>query len=256
MIPLALLVVVPPAPIIPQVTVPAGSEQASGPRPNRDPDAVPDGSPVATDKTTLSFNLSAVSDYRLRGISQSNGRPVVQGSAEAAAPAGFYVGLWGSTIANYEGSHVEVDVYGGFRTTVAKFDLDAGIISYLYPGADGVSSAEVYASGAHDLGGAKIKVGVSYTPHQSELGKADGLYLFAETEKRLTGLPVTVRGHVGRETGVNTVTGAPKFDWLLGADVPVGPATVSLAWVDARYRGRLTERNHRTRLVAAVAFDF
>lgn len=235
---------------------PAASGQASGPRPNRDPDAIPDGRAPEGTKPTISLNASIVSDYRLRGITQSAGRAAVQASVELVSPAGFYTGAWGSSIAAYEGAHTELDFYGGYRTKVTNVDLDVGIISYLYPGADGVSSAELYVTGAQGIGDATIQFGISYTPRQSELGDGDGLYLFTEAEKPLPGLPFTVRGHLGRETGVNTITGSPKLDWLLGADAHAGPATISLAWVDARYRGRKNQNHDGGSVVAAVAFDF
>lgn len=236
--------------------VPTASEQASGPRPNRDPDAIPDGKATDSTKPTISLNASVVSDYRLRGITQSAGHTAVQASVELGSPAGFYTGAWGSSIAAYEGAHTELDFYGGYRTKVTNVDLDIGIISYLYPGADGVSSAEVYATGAQGIGDATIKFGISYTPHQSELGDGDGLYLSTEVEKPLPRLPLTVRGHIGRETGVNTITGSPKLDWLLGVDAHTGPATISLAWVDARYRGRSSQDHHSGSVIAAVALDF
>jgi len=234
----------------------AAPDQASGPRPNRDADAIPDRrTPDAADPT-VSCNAAIVSDYRLRGVTQSAGHAAVQASVEATSRAGFYTGAWGSSIAPYDEAHTELDVYGGYRAKVASVDLDVGLISYFYPGADGASSAEMYATGARALGTMAVKVGVSYTPHQAELGPGDGLYVFAEAEKTLPVLPVTVRGHIGRETGVNTITGSPKLDWLLGADTNIGPATISLAWVDARYRGRGSQERHDGNVVAALSFDF
>lgn len=243
-------------PVFSDPAVVAPSEEASGPRPNRDPDAIPDGKRTAEDRSTLAYNLSVVSDYRLRGISQTDGHAAVQASVEASEPTGFYTGLWGSTIAAYEGAHAEVDAYGGYRTTISGWVVDTGIISYFYPGADGVSSAELYASGAHALGDAEIKAGVSYTPHQSELGAADGLYLFADVSKPLPRLPITLRAHLGRETGVNTITGSPKIDWLVGAELRTNLGTCSLAWVNACYKGCLVEHSNQGRLVAALAVDF
>jgi len=247
-----------PAVIISVASTPVSAtyEQGPGPRPNRDPDAIPDGKATDGTKPTISLNASVVSDYRLRGITQSASHAAVQASVEVTSPAGFYTGAWGSSIAAYEGAHTELDFYGGYRTNVTSVDLDIGIISYLYPGADGVSSAEMYATGARGIDDATIKFGISYTPRQSELGHGDGLYLFTEAEKPLPGLPFTVRGHIGRETGVNTITGTSKLDWLLGADAHAGPATISLAWVDARYRGRKGQDHHGGSIVTAVAFYF
>ncbi|MFD1785970.1 TorF family putative porin [Sphingomonas floccifaciens] len=255
MIPLALVAFLLPTPTD-GVPVPTPPVQTNGPRPNRDPDAIPDGKRITGDTPVVNINLSAVSDYRFRGITQTDGDPAVQGSVEATAPSGIYAGLWGSTIAAYEGAHTEVDVYGGYRTVLSGWSVDVGIISYLYPGADNVSSAEIYGSGAHAVGDGEVKLGISYTPHQAQLGDTDGLYVFTDVSTPLPRVPVTVRAHLGREAGVNTTTDAPKIDWLVGADFATGPVTLSLAWVDARYRGRLAEEDSKGRLVAALALDF
>ena len=241
---------------VPSNPTAAGSEQASGPRPNRNPDAIPDGKATNGCKINISVNASAVSDYRFRGVTQSAGHAAVQGSVEVTSAVGLYTGAWASSIAAYEGAHAELDFYGGYRTKVTSIDLDIGVISYLYPGADGTSSAEVYVAGARDVGDATAKLGISYTPQQAALGPGNGVYVFAEAEKPLPGLPLMVRSHIGRETGVNTVTGTPKLDWLLGVDARTGPATISLAWVDARYRGRKGQHQHGGSVVAALAFDF
>jgi uncharacterized protein (TIGR02001 family) len=86
----------------------------------------------------LSFNVGAVSEYRYRGISQSRLKPALQGGIDYAAPNGFYVGTWASTIKWIKDAggdaKVEVDLYGGYKTEVAKgLTLDVGGLYYLYP---------------------------------------------------------------------------------------------------------------------------
>jgi uncharacterized protein (TIGR02001 family) len=87
----------------------------------------------------LSFNVGAVSEYRYRGISQSRLKPALQGGVDYAAPSGFYVGTWASTIKWIKDipggdAQVEIDLYGGYKTEVAKgLTLDVGGLYYLYP---------------------------------------------------------------------------------------------------------------------------
>lgn len=230
------------------------SDQTAGPRPNRDPEAVPDGRRPVDDRVTFEASVSLVSDYRFRGIEQSDGEPAVQGSVEAASPAGLYAGAWTSTASAYAGSDVEVDLYGGYRAEAAGLNLDAGVISYFYPGASASSSIELYASVAHDVGNVTVKGGASYAPRQPVLGDTDGLYLFAEVEAPLPALPLTVRAHVGRERGVNVGTGVSKVDWLIGADYAVEPFTLSVAWVGAGYGRHAFEPPPRG-IVASLSFD-
>src|SRR4051812_5648409 len=82
----------------------------------------------------LSFNVSVVSDYRFRGISQSRLDPALQGGVDYALPAGFYIGAWASTIhwikdagkiANVDtgSAPVEIDLYGGYKGEIVKDSL-------------------------------------------------------------------------------------------------------------------------------------
>src|SRR4051812_42572251 len=86
---------------------------------------------------TLSFNVGAVTDYRYRGISQSRLRPALQGGVDFAHKSGFYVGTWASTIKWIKDaggdSNVEIDLYGGYKTTFSGVGLDVGLLRYYYP---------------------------------------------------------------------------------------------------------------------------
>ena len=87
----------------------------------------------------LSFNVGAVSEYRYRGIGQTRLKPALQGGIDYAAANGFYVGTWASMIKWIKDipggdASVEVDLYGGYKTEVAKgLTLDVGGLYYLYP---------------------------------------------------------------------------------------------------------------------------
>jgi len=87
---------------------------------------------------TLSGNLTLVSDYRFRGISQTLGGPAVQGGFDYAHSSGLYLGNWNSNVSGVSfpnGAGVEMDFYGGWRGEVgAGLTLDVGGVYYLYPG--------------------------------------------------------------------------------------------------------------------------
>ncbi|MFL6696649.1 MAG: TorF family putative porin [Vitreoscilla sp.] len=91
---------------------------------------------------SISFNVGAVSDYRVRGIAQTSFKPAIQGGIDFADKSGFYLGTWASNVrwvkalnGATKGS-VEVDVYGGYRGALDVLPLtyDAGLITYQYPG--------------------------------------------------------------------------------------------------------------------------
>jgi uncharacterized protein (TIGR02001 family) len=93
---------------------------------------------------TLSYNLGGVTDYRYRGISQSGGKPALQGGIDFAHKSGFYLGTWGSTIRWIKDSStggatakgpVELDLYGGYKGAITDtFSYDLGGLYYWYVG--------------------------------------------------------------------------------------------------------------------------
>lgn len=84
-------------------------------------------------------NVALTSDYMFRGLTQSWGRPAIQGGADYASPNGFAAGFWGSSISDrsYPGGAMELDLYASYGQS---FDGDwswrAGLYGYVYPGAN------------------------------------------------------------------------------------------------------------------------
>ncbi len=97
---------------------------------------------LAADDFAISGNIALTSDYRFRGISQSDEDPAVQGGFDVGFEPGFYLGTWGSSIdfggGNDTGSFstVELDYYGGWRGPIgdSDFGIDVGYVYYQYPG--------------------------------------------------------------------------------------------------------------------------
>lgn len=95
--------------------------------------------PAPTPTWTTVGNMSLVSDYIFRGISQTQHKPAIQASLEFDHANGFYVGTFGSGVSNAaypNGSGTEIDLYGGYRYSLAEdSNIDSGVVSYWYPGA-------------------------------------------------------------------------------------------------------------------------
>ena len=88
------------------------------------------------------FGTAFTTDYELRGISQSNHKPAVQGYFEVDYTATdwlkLYAGVWGSSL--YTGfADAEFDITGGARFSWGNFGLDLGYVYYEYP--DGVAAS-------------------------------------------------------------------------------------------------------------------
>jgi uncharacterized protein (TIGR02001 family) len=119
---------------------------------------------------TISGNFGLTSDYRFRGISQSDKKPAIQGGIDFAHKSGLYAGNWNSSVSDFaspRGSGIEMDFYGGYKAEVMGIGLDLGTIYYYYPGAqtgaanfkNPVNTHEVYIG----LGWGPLSLKTSYT---------------------------------------------------------------------------------------------
>jgi hypothetical protein len=86
----------------------------------------------------LAFGAAIQSDYRFRGISQSNRQPSVAAYFEPRYNINpnlqLYAGLGGASISFPNRAAAEIDFYAGIRPTFGNLALDFGVFYYWYPG--------------------------------------------------------------------------------------------------------------------------
>ncbi len=190
---------------------------------------------------TVSGGATLVSDYRFRGISQTDKRFALQASVTLAHGSGFYTSVWGSSIDDYvaQGADVELDLIAGYRRTFGGTTVDAGVLYYYYPGSGGGNTdfVEPYVLVAHTLGAVTAKLTANYAPSQSALtvgaGDEDNLYLAGDLSAALPDTPLTLTAHLGHSFGPSYLTiGEEYTDWSLGASYGVGALTLGLSYVD------------------------
>jgi uncharacterized protein (TIGR02001 family) len=115
----------------------------------------------------VTYNIGFVTDYIVRGITQTSHNPALQGGADYAHGSGFYVGAWASNVRWIKDSGavksgdgiLELDTYLGFKNyVVADVSYDIGLTRYNYLGnyepntAGGFNNAdtlEAYVAVAH-----------------------------------------------------------------------------------------------------------
>jgi len=113
---------------------------------------------------TLAGNVAIGSDYRFRGFSQTDYQPTIQGGVDFAHKSGLYLGNWNSNVSSslYNGAPIEMDFYGGWKTTIEGFGLDLGVLYYYYPGS-GDDPAKVKAKNFEAyIGGSYGPVSLKY----------------------------------------------------------------------------------------------
>ena len=204
-------------------------------------------SPVAAADLGSGFAVNGgatlVSDYRFRGISQTNKRFAVQGTFTLSHSSGFYATWWGSSIDDYvaAGSDAENDLIIGYKKTFKSTTIDGGILYYFYPGGCcGIPTdfAEPYLKVTQAFGPVSATGTIAYAPKQSALsvgnGKEDNLYLAGDLAYSIPKTPVGLTAHFGHSFGPSYLTiGDAYSDWSLGATVTVKNLVVGLQYVDA-----------------------
>ena len=126
-----------------------------------------------TSPWTLSSNVSVVSNYYARGVSQSWNMPALQGGADILHANGFYAGAFGSTISErtYVGGSTEFDLYGGYNGTIAAVEglgWTVGAIGYFYPG--GGWDRYKALTDTEGRKGVGVKVRENFTTYEGNVG--------------------------------------------------------------------------------------
>lgn len=205
---------------------------------------------------TVSGSATVVSDYKFRGISQTDGNFAVQGGITISHESGFYIGTWGSSIDDYVTvhgtAHQELDLIAGYKKSFDGVTFDIGAVYYVYPGTrpgfPGDTSAsdfiEPYASLAYGIGPVTAKATVNYAPKQKALAldqgltgaleKEDNVYLAGDLSASIPNTPIGLTAHLGHTWGPSWLSGPTDeyTDWSLGATATWKSITFGVQYVD------------------------
>ena len=238
-----------PAAVLAVLAVPAAAQEEEPPK-----------------AVTVSGSVGLVSDYRFRGVSQSDENLAIQGGITIAHESGVYIGTWGSNLAGwgtFGGANMELDLVAGVKFPIGEGGtIDIGATWYMYPsGFDNTDFIEPYVKFSGTAGPVNLTAGVAYAPKQEALGpwyrngasaaegvydevgaKDDNLYVWGDISTAVPNTGITVKGHVGYSNGnkglgpfaTSVAPTGEYFDWLLGADytIPGTPLTLGVAYVD------------------------
>ncbi len=186
---------------------------------------------------SFSANVAFATEYRFRGVALTDGEFAIQGGFDLSHSSGFYVGTWASNLDEQTVGYgsAELDLYGGWSGDLTDgLSADVGVIGYLYPdaGPGDFDYIEFYGSLSASLGPASITGGIAYAPEQDSLGGTDNLYLYTDVGVGIPDTPLTITGHLGYTDGFLTfTTDSEAIDWSISADLALGPATLSAAYV-------------------------
>jgi uncharacterized protein (TIGR02001 family) len=193
--------------------------------------AMADSAPAAPpSEFTITGSADLATQYRFRGISQSDNRPVVQGAFTISHASGFYVSTWGSSASAVDSpvniGGTEIDIYGGYTHALGKSGVtfDGGLYGYLYPGATNGNYYEIYGSLTDTLGPVSGKIGANFAPAQKVFNynwtstARHNLYAYAELSGSIPKSPITLHSHVAH-TGGGFDYAKDYIDYNVGATV-------------------------------------
>jgi uncharacterized protein (TIGR02001 family) len=215
----------------------------------------------------VAFGTAFTTDYNLRGVSQSNYKPAVQGYFEIDYTATdwvkFYAGVWGSSL--WTGlANAEFDITTGARFTFGNFGLDLGYINYQYPGGvfngfgnygevyakpsykfnDWLAVGGVFEYGRGDFNGKVCNGGCLTTPGVW-VGNAQHYYYSGNATVTLPqwmpwGITTSINGEVGYEfysSGINANLGySSDTYWDVGLVFNLKAVTLDLRYWDTNIR--------------------
>jgi uncharacterized protein (TIGR02001 family) len=213
---------------------------------------------AALAENTLSYNIGAVSDYRYRGLSQTNLKPTAQAGLDYAHASGLYVGTWASGIKWLKDSSVELDIYGGYKGEITKgLGYDLGVLRYQYPGTSAANTTELYGALTYGMLTAKYSQSTTNLFGTSN-SKGSGYLDISATIDLGNGLSLVP--HVGRQMVKNNSEFSYN-DYALSLTKDFGKglsATVSYVDVNKNLASSLTSSKDMgpARLVAGLKYAF
>jgi uncharacterized protein (TIGR02001 family) len=193
-----------------------------------------DEAPAEEEKAiTITGSITAVSDYRFRGISLSDEDFAIQPTITISHKSGLYAGLWGSNLGDSLDAvygDVEVDLYAGWTGEVASgTTVDVAAVYYYYPDGTGASDYfEPYVSVSHAIGPVTAKAGVNWAPSQAATGNNNFTYYYGQLGFSIPKTPITLTARLGQQDlGPATYT-----EWAVGATATWKSLTFGLQYVD------------------------
>jgi len=205
-----------------------------------------DAAPDATPEHVVSYTVNATSDYRFRGISQTQKEFALQLSADYTnTPSGLYAGTFVSnvkwvkanaiTAGSNDSAPLEIDLYAGKKGDIgAGLTYDIGGIYYYFPGESlkftslGRSASTLEAYGQVGFGPAYLKY--SYSLTDTFAAGAKGSYYIDAGLNYPVSDKLTANLHVGSQY----YKGATSYnyeDWKVGLSNDFGQFVGSIAYI-------------------------
>ena len=204
----------------------------------------------------FSGDITVVSDYVFRGVSQSDEDPAVQAGLSYTFDSGFYLGTWASQVDFGSETDFEVDLFAGYGFTLSDtVAADIQVLRYVYPDEGGLNYYELIGSLTFNEA---LTATVGYSDDIYNSGR-DGYYFGAAYD---FGLPneFTLSPSIGYSSfssGVLDDGSTDYMDWGLALSRDFGPISTTLAYTDTNSEGEeLFGDLAKSRVYLSVGYGF
>lgn len=236
----------------------------------------------------LSGQIALLSDYRLRGVSLTQGNPALQASVNYDHASGLFAGAMASTVrivsaapatpaavpgpytgyagaapartASVSSSGTSTQVYGGYAHALGDaLSWEAGVVRYLFPHAAGIARydyGEVFVGASSLSASVRLHLSDDYYGRGARMRYAEFNWAHPLTDQ----LALSV--HVGRlDLRPPAANGADpqRTDYKFGLARRFSMTVIELALVGSSARNAVcpgSPRNCRTRGVVSLSHDF
>lgn len=205
--------------------------------------------------TDVSLTLAIQSDYVSRGISQSEGRPVLSGGVDAARGIA-YAGALASGV-RYAGdpsTSAEINLYAGIRPEWRTLRFDLGVSASVYPGQPAgakYDSVDLYLGVSRDFGRLTLTGYIYHSPDYA--GADEGAATYVEV-----GVIYALSPRLSLSAGAGhqeTSSDRDHTNWEAGAALSVSrKLTVELRYHDTTRADLGAEYRSRFVVTARVIF--
>lgn len=199
---------------------------------------------------TVTGNLTLASTYRFRGIDQTFGKPAIQGGIDYSHISGLYLGNWNSNVssgAGYPNGNLEMDFYGGYKTTFGDVGIDVGALYYYYPGSDKQGfTNKGKTNGRGVVDNKELYVGASWKFLSLKYSHSVGEYFSVPKTEGSGYLDLSanydlgdgwgVNAHVGR-MNVRNISNASYTDYKVGVTKDVAGWVLGAAYIATDAKG-------------------
>jgi len=162
----------------------------------------------------FSGNVTLISDYIFRGVSQTRESFALQAGIDWSHDSGIYAGVWGSSIsfAEEDNTFLEQDAYVGYAGEIGKFSYDLAAIFFYYPKENDFNYWEFALNTGYDLGFSAVSFGILWSP--SYFGTLDdGIYVSTGVN-----VPFPIDIPYGFDLALDVTFGYTKTDEVIFTD--------------------------------------